>query len=155
VTETHSSEDDVTVLSDRVFDTLAALYASMRRDDVGRVAAGDTTWSQDEILAALIDHGPMRLGDLAALGWHQPASTTIAARRMQRKGLLCRVTDPSDGRVVLIALTSKGVATYRSSVARTRVKLAERLAAFTDDELHDVQTAVPVLAQIAEGRTVL
>jgi DNA-binding MarR family transcriptional regulator len=143
-------EVDVTALATLLFDTLAAMSMAMRRDNVGRVAAGDITWSQHAILAALIGNGPMRLSELAALERQKPPSTTTATVRMERKGWLTRAPDPSDHRAVLVAVTPQGVAAHRSSVESMQTRLAARLSTFTDTDLHHLKRAVHVLARMAE-----
>jgi DNA-binding MarR family transcriptional regulator len=143
-------EVDATALATSLFDTLAAMSVAMRRANTDRIAAGDITWSQHAILAVLVGNGPMRLNELAALERQKPPSTTIATVRLERKGWLTRAPDPSDNRGVLIAVTPQGVAAYRSSVDSMRMRLAARLSAFTDTDLHHLKRAVHVLARMAE-----
>jgi DNA-binding MarR family transcriptional regulator len=141
------SDVDLTALVESLFDALAALFVAMRRESFDRLVSGGSTLTQIEILAALVDKGPLRLGELAALEQHQASSTSATTMRMQRKGLLRRVPDPTDRRAVQVEVTRKGVAAYRSSVAS---KLVARLSAFTDAELHQLKRAVPVFARIAD-----
>jgi DNA-binding MarR family transcriptional regulator len=74
-------------------------------------------------LATLGLSGPRRLTALAAVGGvTQPAMTQLVDR-LQRMGLLDRVPDPADGRVVLVRITGEG----RELLARRRAVRAERI----------------------------
>lgn len=63
---------------------------------------------QGRVLDALLRHGPMTVGELAA-GLHvaQPTAT-VMAQRMQSAGLLERWVDAEDARRVSLALTPRG-----------------------------------------------
>jgi DNA-binding MarR family transcriptional regulator len=128
VTEGSRSDVDPTTLADLLFDTLTALLGAIRRENSDRLAFGDTTWSQNAILAVLVNNGPMRLGELASLERRTPASTTITTMRMQRAGLLRRVPDRTDRRAVAVEVAPKGVAAYLCSVLNTRTKWYDRRA---------------------------
>lgn len=64
------------------------------------------------------------------------ASRTIA--QLEQIGLLERAVDPADGRARLLRLSATG----RTAVTRTRTgrqeRLAHRLAAWTDDDVHEL-----------------
>lgn len=75
-------------------------------------------------LATLERSGPRRLTALAAAeGVTQPAMTQLIAR-LADSGLVERLADPADGRVVYVQLTAEG----RELVASRRTTRAERLA---------------------------
>src|ERR1700684_421047 len=76
-------------------------------------------------LATLERGGPRRLTALAAReGVTQPAMTQLVAR-LQDAGLVERVADPADGRVVQVRITAEG----QAMLARRRAVRAERVAA--------------------------
>jgi DNA-binding MarR family transcriptional regulator len=75
-------------------------------------------------LATLERSGPCRLTALAANeGVTQPAMTQLVDR-LQGAGLLARVPDPADRRVVLVRITAEG----KAMLARRRAARAERVA---------------------------
>lgn len=103
-------------------------------------------------LATLDRSGPCRLTVLAAReGVTQPAMTQLVAR-LQDGGLVDRVPDPSDGRVVLIRITAAG----QGMLARRRAVRAERLAGLlarlTPDEQRALAAALPVIDTLAGAR---
>lgn len=93
---------------------------------------------QEFLLAALGDHGPCAIGELADhLGVEQPTITKMVAR-LEPSGVVARSADPSDGRRTLVSLTPTG--TDRLAAAR---ELWDRLDALTtarlgDDEQRDL-----------------
>jgi DNA-binding MarR family transcriptional regulator len=79
-------------------------------------------------LATLARSGPSRLTALAASeGVTQPAMTQLVDR-LQRMGLLDRVPDPADGRVVQVRITEDGLAL----LVRRRAVRAERIASLLE-----------------------
>jgi DNA-binding MarR family transcriptional regulator len=89
-------------------------------------------------LATLERSGPRRLTSLAVQeGVTQPAMTQLIAR-LQDSGLVCRDSDPADGRVVQVRLTDQG----REMLARRRAVRAERLAAILARISPEDQTAL-------------
>jgi DNA-binding MarR family transcriptional regulator len=80
------------------------------------------------VLGYLDRSGPQRITDLAAAeGVSQPSMTQLV-QRLQQRGLVSRASDPADGRVALVSLTSKG----RSVLAERRRQNAERVAQWLD-----------------------
>jgi DNA-binding MarR family transcriptional regulator len=96
-------------------------------------------------LATLDRSGPCRLTSLAAReGVTQPAMTQLIAR-LQGEGLVTRVPDPADGRVVQVAITDEG----RAVLSRRRATRAERLtgvlAGLSPEERAALAEALPAL----------
>jgi DNA-binding MarR family transcriptional regulator len=84
------------------------------------------------VLAQLDDDGPVRISALAAAtGVSQPSMTELVGR-LEREGLVTRLSDPQDGRVTLVDITASGSA-QRSQSRRTLhgrvVELLEMLPA--------------------------
>jgi DNA-binding MarR family transcriptional regulator len=83
-------------------------------DEVTRLAfrqmatLGPISFSALATLSALDSFGPCRLTDLAGReGISQPSMTAMVSR-LERQGLAERRRDPSDGRIVLVAITGAG-----------------------------------------------
>lgn len=69
---------------------------------------------QGRVLDALLRHGPLTVGELAAgLQIAQPTAT-VMAQRMQAAGLLERWVDADDTRRVTLTLTARGCAAAQS-----------------------------------------
>jgi Transcriptional regulators len=102
-----------------------------------RVIGGSESPATWRTLAVLQQHGPMRLGELAALSQvAQPTMTKIVAGLVERDWVK-RIADQDDARAWQIGISSKGVTVltgWRAKVATTLLPLFEDL----DDA--DVQT---------------
>jgi DNA-binding MarR family transcriptional regulator len=103
-------------------------------------------------LATLERGGPRRLTALAAReGVTQPAMTQLVAR-LQDAGLVDRVPDAADGRVVYVRITAEGQAV----LARRRAVRAERVAALltrlSPDEQAALVAALPAMDALASAQ---
>jgi DNA-binding MarR family transcriptional regulator len=103
-------------------------------------------------LATLERGGPRRLTALAAReGVTQPAMTQLVAR-LQDAGLVDRVPDAADGRVVYVRITAEGQAV----LARRRAVRAERVAALlarlSPDEQAALAAALPAMDALANAQ---
>jgi DNA-binding MarR family transcriptional regulator len=120
------------------------------------------------VLARLDDEGPLRISVLAAVtGTSQPSMTELVGR-LQREGLVTRLSDPEDGRATLVDITASGRA-QRSQVQRTMhdrvLELLEMLPAEDQATLSlAMRVASPFIQQLtqlaashpqSEGRTLL
>ena len=103
-------------------------------------------------LATLERGGPRRLTALAAReGVTQPAMTQLVAR-LQDAGLVDRVPDAADGRVVYVRITAEG----RAMLAGRRAVRAERVAALlarlSPDEQAALAAALPAIDALANAQ---
>lgn len=86
------------------------------------------------ILAHIARHPGCRLKDVAvALGVTAP-TVSVAVRELERKGLLERRPDPTDGRAVQLFLSRKGQELHRRAEAFRKDKARRLLAALKADE---------------------
>ena len=80
------------------------------------------------VLMLLDDEGPLRISGLtAASGVSQPAMTELVAR-LQREGLVTRLTDPLDARATLVDITARG----RASRVKLQKSIHDRLIGLLD-----------------------
>jgi DNA-binding MarR family transcriptional regulator len=103
-------------------------------------------------LTTLERGGPRRLTALAAReGVTQPAMTQLVAR-LQDAGLVDRVPDAADGRVVYVRITAEGQAV----LARRRAVRAERVAALltrlSPDQQAALAAALPAMDALASAQ---
>lgn len=102
------------------------------------------------VLALLNQHGPLRVGELAArIPCSQPTATTVVAS-MQADGFVLRAPDPADGRAIQVAPTEKGLQTLRSVAQGEAEALATLLSTLAADQLDAFVAATPVLAVLAD-----
>jgi DNA-binding MarR family transcriptional regulator len=125
---------------------LERLFAMWRRFDV----PGELSFTAASTLRRLTAGGPGRLTELAAQeSVTQPAMTQLVTR-LEGQGLVERVKDPADARVVLVRATEAGEALVESRRAARVAQFAELFAALPEAERHALTTALPAIHHLAE-----
>lgn len=112
----------------------------------------DLSASATLVLNRLTHEGPMRLTALAAAeDTSQPAMTQLV-QRMERQGLLKRLSDPEDGRAALVAVSDAGRKLWAARADGRQKRLAELLAELPEDDALTLwlaaQVAMPILRQL-------
>lgn len=91
---------------------------------------------------------PQRITELAAAeGVTQPAITLLVTR-LANRGWVARGTDPSDGRAVLVALTSAGRKAIDDLRAEYRALMQEEMATLGDADVETLARAIDVLDEL-------
>lgn len=105
-------------------------------------------------LASIAKHGGPTHGELAAMEQVAPPTITAVVGKMEKLGLVSRVTDATDRRVTRILITPAGVDQLDGVRSRRTSWLASQLSSLTDDERRRLADAADVLAKlvnVAEG----
>ncbi|MFD7179675.1 MarR family winged helix-turn-helix transcriptional regulator [Streptomyces sp. NPDC059904] len=109
--------------------------------------AGGLGTTASSALARLGREGPQRLTALArAEGASQPNMTQLVTR-MERAGLVRRVADPSDGRVVLVEATDTGLEVFRERRTERAQALQHLVEQLSGPEQPAVRVALPALSR--------
>jgi DNA-binding MarR family transcriptional regulator len=114
--------------------------------------AGGLTPSQISTLATAERLGAPTLGELAAAEQVQPPSMTRMVAVLETAGMIGRIGDPADGRVVRVAVTAEGRRTLQRIRSMRNAFLAKRLRGLSDDERRRLAELVPLLERLVEGR---
>ena len=109
----------------------------------------DLTLTQLSALSALERHGPSTPGALAAHEKVQPPSMTRVLAVLEDQGLVVRTRHPTDGRQVLVAVTTEATAILREDRRRREAWLVDRVTDLTEDERALLRLAAPILDQLA------
>ncbi|MER6576650.1 MarR family transcriptional regulator [Nonomuraea sp. NPDC001023] len=140
--------DDPTRMAEQVSKVLRHLVLLLRRSSAGQ----PVTTQQYAVLGSLED-GPRRMTELAEEHAVQLPTMTVQINRLEYAGLVARGSDPADARVRTVELTGEGRDRLHA-VRRARIaRLAQDLAALTDDERDVLAAALPVLAKLGIDRT--
>ena len=112
----------------------------------------DLSASATLVLNRVNQEGPMRLTALAAAeDTSQPAMTQLV-QRMERQGLLERLSDPEDGRAALVAISAAGRALWERRTDGRRERLANLLAGLPSEDARTLllaaHVAIPILRQL-------
>ena len=125
------------------FERLVGLIRRLTTPDGMSLTAAST-------LYRLYELGPHRLSELAvAEGVTQPGMTQVVSR-LERDGLAERKSDPADGRVVVVEITTAGrerVLQRRNARAR---KLAELLVGLPAEDRTAIMRSLRVAERLAE-----
>jgi DNA-binding MarR family transcriptional regulator len=101
--------------------------------------------------------GPTRLTALAAAeGISQPAMTQLI-QRMERHGLVERLSDPDDRRAALVTVTEVGRALLAQRTGKRRNRFSDLMATVPSEDVFalwlSAQVAQPILRQLLEDAT--
>ena len=124
---------------------ITRLYRLLRQQ-----VAGGLTPSQISALATAARLGTPTLGELAAAERVQPPSMTRMAVALEAAGLLTRLVDPADGRVVRAEVTAEGRRTLQRIRSLLNAVLVRRLQRLTAPERATVAELVPLLERLVE-----
>src|SRR3979409_184979 len=114
----------------------------------------EISFSAVATLSTLGSSGPCRLTELAGReGISQPSMTTMVSR-LQRQGLVERQHDPSDGRIVLVAITGAGQDMLRRRRAGRGASRPSLMGALDPAEQRALANAAPALRLMTDPTAV-
>jgi MarR family 2-MHQ and catechol resistance regulon transcriptional repressor len=128
---------------------LVRVYQFRDRD---RICCHDVSVTQCYALETLVEHGPMRLGDLTARLYLDKSTTSRVIQTLVKKGYVEQHPDARDGRATALSATRAGQTLY----ARITDDLVEQQKALLADLDPDIRAGVVDvirrLAQAADSR---
>ena len=92
--------------------------------------------------------GPRRITELAAEERVTQPAITLLVNRLEERGWVKRIADPSDGRAVLVSLTPVGEEVFEQLRAEYRALLHEEMAMLDDGEVETLAAAVEILDKL-------
>lgn len=138
------SFDESLQLSRELRPMLPRLYHLSRR----RIPGWDLTTSQSSAMSTLVDRGPLRMSELAALEGVQLPSATSVVNGLVKLGLVERRADPTDRRAVVVDLTPKGRRQVDELVDRRNHSFALLLDRLDEQDRRLLEDAVPAVARL-------
>lgn len=122
------------------------LHRRMRQQSLAGI-----TPAQASALGSVNRLGRPTLGELAAAEQVQPPTMTKVAAQMEEAGLVTRVADDADRRVVRVALTAHGRRTVERIRRTERAYLAAQLAGLPPAERASAEDLVALLEHLLGG----
>lgn len=110
----------------------------------------DLTPSQREVLSAINRGGPQRLSELAAAEGINPTMLSRIVAKLEAAHLAVRTSDAVDARVVHVAPTAQGRATFETMRSERTDALRDALARLTPRQRRSLEEALPALESIVE-----
>ena len=114
------------------------------------LADGDLTPTKLSALASVNRLGPVSLGDLAVVERVSAPSITRTVDALVAASLATRASDPSDRRLVRVAITAAGVRLLENSRRRKDALLAQRIALLGARDLARLVAAIPVIQRLLD-----
>ena len=121
-----------------------------RRLRAERDPTHDLSLNQLSVLGVLYRHGPLTLGELAALERVQPPSMTRTVNCLVEIGLVERQRNAADGRQVVVALAETGRRIVSQDRLRRDAWLVRQLGALSAEERDALRAAAPILERLAQ-----
>jgi len=120
---------------------------------VRQQAMGGLNLAEGSCLAIIDRHGPLSLSDVASReNLSAPTITKIVAR-LEGQGLIERLSDPTDRRVSLVAVSKTGAALLERVRSSRTAYLHRKLRELSDEDLSRLLAALPVLEALATEHT--
>ena len=113
-----------------------------------QTAESDLTPTQGSVLATLHSSGPLALGELAELERVAAPTITKVIAILHDRGLVAKLTDPTDRRFVRVSLTAEGEALLEHTRARKTAWLARQLRHLSPTELEGLAASIEVLERL-------
>jgi len=132
---------DPDAVADRIHSAAIHILRRVRREDPGMGLSGPRA----SALSVVVFAGPITLGALAAAEQVRPPTMTHLVRALERMGLVTRVADPADGRIVRIAATRRGKALLEAGRARRVNALSRQLRTLPKRDLAVLARAADLL----------
>ncbi|MGO4383234.1 MarR family winged helix-turn-helix transcriptional regulator [Specibacter sp. RAF43] len=135
---------------------LAGRYRDILRQAVYLVrsldADGELTTRQVSTLN-MVAADPMRVSAIARYSGIRVPSATEQVIKLEAAGLVERIADDSDARVVLVRLTDAGRAQLGAANARRNATIAEALETLSDEERLAISNAIAAIAKLNAALT--
>ena len=108
----------------------------------------DLSLSATRILARLSDRGPTRISDLASAEKSSQPTITNHVKRLESAGLVGRESDPSDARVWMIDLTTRGHERLAEMRRTMGTNVEPFLAQLSDDDRAALARGIEIMRQL-------
>lgn len=113
-----------------------------------QVADARLTPSQHSVMMSIRKHGPLTLGELAE---HERVAQPTISRvvtRLEADGLVERLSDADDGRLVRVIATAAGAKLLDAARSRKVAWIDDRLVQLTAEERRRILAALPALERL-------
>ena len=101
----------------------------------------------------ILSAGPRRITELACIERVTQPAITLLVNRLAERGWVERVSDPTDGRAVLVSLTSSGADAFAQLRQEYRQMLHTEMAMLCDEDVDTLARSVEILDELIERLT--
>ena len=124
---------------------------AVEKVDMASIAQTGLGLSEFSIMEALLHKGPLPINRLGEKVLLTSGSMTAAINRLQIKGLVKRIQDPSDGRCFYVHLTKKGRKTITTVYTKHEKNLEKIAGVLSDNERQELIRLLKKIGLFAES----
>lgn len=134
-------------LADQLHSAAIHLLRQLRKED----DASGLSAPRLSALSVVVFGGPLTLGQLACAEQVKPPTMTKLVTGLEQDGLVRRVPDPGDKRLIRIVATAKGERILREGRARRVKSLTDAVEELQERELAQLDRGIKVFRKLIEG----
>ncbi|WP_139651830.1 MarR family winged helix-turn-helix transcriptional regulator [Raoultibacter phocaeensis] len=149
-TETHSASAKRERLDGALVIALSRSYEIAHRTSRKLVAEYGITFSQFEVLEALMHKGPLTVNAIIDAVLSTGGSITVVVRNLEKLGYVARTVNPDDGRSFIVELTACGKSLIEELFPRHMKALGASLSELGDD---DIETIIELLKKVGQAQS--
>ena len=124
---------------------------AVEKVDRASIAQTGHVLSDFTIMEALLHKGPLPINRIGEKVLLTSGSMTAAIDRMENKGLVKRIQDPSDGRFFYVHLTKKGRKRIRTEYAKHEKNLEKIASVLSEEERNELIRLLKKIGFFAES----
>ena len=123
---------------------------AIEKVDLASIAGTGLHLSDFQIMEVLLHKGPRPINTIGEKVLLTSGSMTAAANRLEKRGLIRRVKDPSDGRCFYVHLTDEGLGVIKQAYAMHQENLEKIAAVLTTEEREELVRLLKKIGRNAE-----
>ena len=124
---------------------------AIEKVDRASIAQTGLGLSDFAIMEALLHKGPLPINQIGEKVLLTSGSMTAAVNRMENKGLVKRIQDPSDGRCYYVHLTKRGRKIIKTAYAEHEKNLENSASVLSDGERQELVRLLKKIGLFAES----
>jgi MarR family 2-MHQ and catechol resistance regulon transcriptional repressor len=124
---------------------------AVEKVDRASIAQTGLGLSDFTIMEALLHKGPLPINRIGEKVLLTSGSMTAAVNRLESKGLVTRIQDPSDGRCCYVHLTKKGRQMIQAAYAEHEKNLEKIASVLSDNERKELVRLLKKIGLFAES----
>ena len=123
---------------------------AIEKVDKASIAQTGLGLSDFAIMEALLHKGPLPINQIGEKVLLTSGSMTAAVNRMENRGLVKRIQDPSDGRSFYVYLTKTGRKTIKDAFSKHKTNLEKISGVLSDEEQWELVRLLKKIGFFAE-----
>jgi MarR family 2-MHQ and catechol resistance regulon transcriptional repressor len=124
---------------------------AIEKVDKASIAQTGLGLSDFSIMEALLHKGPLPINRIGEKVLLTSGSMTAAINRMENRGLVKRIQDPSDGRCFYVHLTKKGHQTIKTAYTKHEKNLEKIVGVLSEKERKELVRLLKKIGLFAES----